>query len=63
MNGNDFVEIIEANTMRIDEDFLMQFTNEQLRDFILNERDFERIKKENDYDDFAQKWAEHHTEV
>jgi len=62
MNGNDYVEKVEQNIECIEDEFLMQFNHEYLKDVLLNNDDLEYIKKNNDFDEFANNWVEQNIE-
>ena len=54
MNGNDYIEIIEERMQDIEEDFLMQFD----KDFLIYfEIPLAEIKKDYNFDVFANKWV------
>ena len=62
MNGNDYVEKVEQNIECIEDEFLMQFNHEYLKDVLLNNDDLEYIKKNNDFDEFDNNWVEQNIE-
>ena len=63
MNGSDMIEIIEDHLMEIENEFLKQFSIEQLRAFLLEDTSIDEIKEKNDFDKFSNEWAEQFKEV
>lgn len=61
MNGNDYVEIIEAHQQEIEEEFLQRFSQPELAEALIYS-DFETLKKRDNFNDFANDWAESYTQ-
>jgi len=60
MNGNDYIEIIQDHTEEIEDDFLNQFTQQELQQYYLEDYTLQDIKDKNNYDDFANEWVEYY---
>ena len=57
MNGNDCVEIKEKHYSDIEDAFLLKFSHERLRGFLIEEIGLEAIKEKHEFEEFMDEWV------